>query len=110
MRDNSKLPKLIDQNSFFKEYFTDYYVEDGSYVRIKNVQIGYTFSKDFLSKLGISNCRVYLSADNLFTFTKYSGFDPEVGRGHDNNPLQQGIDVATYPLAKKFMFGVNLSF
>jgi TonB-linked SusC/RagA family outer membrane protein len=110
VRDNSTLPKLIDQNSFFKEYFTDYFVEDGSYVRIKNVQLGYTFSDKILTKVGLKSCRVYVSAENLLTFTKYSGFDPEVGRGLDNDPLQQGIDVATYPLAKKFMMGVNLNF
>jgi hypothetical protein len=84
-------------------------VQDASYLRIKNVQLGYTIHKKYTETLKISNFRLFVSADNLLTLTKYNGFDPEVGRSNGGN-MAPGIDMATYPVARKFLFGVNISF
>ncbi len=86
---------------------SDYYVEDASYLRLKNLSIGYTFNDNFLRKLRIQGLHVYLSGTNLHTWTKYSGFDPEVQSG---NPLMQGVDMISYPRAKAYIFGLNLTF
>ncbi|WP_129715420.1 TonB-dependent receptor [Pedobacter sp. SYP-B3415] len=86
---------------------SDYFVEDGSYLRLRNLQIGYTLPARTLSKIGASSFRLFLSSQNLLTFTKYSGLDPELG---DNNPKEVGIDRAVYPQARTFTFGLNASF
>ncbi|RUT72976.1 SusC/RagA family TonB-linked outer membrane protein [Ancylomarina longa] len=82
---------------------SDFYVEDGSYFRMKNIQVGYTF-KDLTPWM--SNLRVYFSGQNVFTITGYSGLDPEIGGG----TLTQGIDYGTYPQARIFSIGANLTF
>lgn len=89
--------------------FSDRYVEDGSFIRIKNIQIGYTFPTEKLSQWGVSSMRVYFSGDNLFTITDYTGFDPEVA-GAFGNPLFSGVDLATYPPARVLRFGLNVTF
>ncbi|MBO6220632.1 MAG: SusC/RagA family protein, partial [Bacteroidales bacterium] len=86
---------------------SDYYVEDGSYLRIKNVQIGYNFCNNLIHTKWLSNFRVYVSAQNLLTLTKYSGLDPEIG---SSSPILNGIDQGYYPQARTFCFGVNLKF
>lgn len=85
-----------------------WHVEDGSYMRIKNITFGYTLPKQWLTKAGINHTRVYFSTQNPFTFTKYSGYNPEVNM--KGNSLTPGIDYGTYPLAKSFVFGLNLTF
>ena len=77
------------------------FVEDGSYLRLKNVQLGYTLPKTLVGKIGLSHVRFYLSGSNLLTLTKYSGYDPEVGGG---------VDYGNYPQARTVMLGVNLNF
>ena len=89
--------------------FSDVWIEDASYVRIKNIQIGYTLRNEFVRKIRLESVRVYLSADNLFTFTNYSGWDPEIGELY-YNPFNNGIDMGTYPHARIFMAGVNMAF
>ncbi|MCA0959834.1 TonB-dependent receptor [Muricauda ruestringensis] len=90
-----------------------YFVEDASYLRLRNLQIGYSLPDTVLDKLGINQIRLYLQASNLFTITDYSGMDPEipilVSDGSVDN-LTQGIDTAPYPLAQIYTFGVNLKF
>ena len=77
-------------------------------MRVRNVTLGYTIPKDIINMTRvISNCRVYISAQNLFTLTGYSGFDPEVG---SSSPLKAGIDDGVYPVPRKFLFGLNVSF
>lgn len=84
-------------------------VEDGSYLRLKTLTIGYRFSKRFLNKLRIKECRVSFSANNLLTFTGYSGMDPEVStRGR--SPLTPGFDYSAYPVARTLVFGVQMTF
>jgi hypothetical protein len=83
------------------------FIEDGSYLRFKNVTLGYTIDKNIFKKGMFTSVRVYLSAQNLFTFTNYSGLDPEVNyRGDDNAVI--GTDFFTYPQAKTFTLGVNI--
>lgn len=87
-----------------------YYIEDGSYLRAKTAQLGYRIPTDVLSKLKISSARIYVQAANLFTFTKYSGPDPEVGQSRVDGSTAFGLDEGTYPNTKQFLIGLNLSF
>ena len=87
--------------------FSDYYVEDGSFVRLQNVQLGYTFSDDASGNSMFDKLRVYVSASNLFTLTKYRGYDPTVGTGA---PIGGGIDQGIYPSASTFLLGINVKF
>jgi len=87
--------------------FSDYYVEDGSFVRLQNVQIGYTFPAGAFNNDSISNLRLYVSASNLFTLTEYRGYDPTTSNGA---PIGGGIDQGFYPSPKIFLFGLNLKF
>nr|WP_321378778.1 TonB-dependent receptor [uncultured Bacteroides sp.] len=85
--------------------FSDNYVEDGSFIRCKNITLGYTFPQKLLKKAHVNTLRVYATVTNAFLITKYSGMDPEVGSW---NPLQAGIDNGFYPQARTFTFGLNL--
>ncbi|MCU0391881.1 MAG: TonB-dependent receptor [Thermoflexibacter sp.] len=84
-------------------------VEDGSYLRIKNINLSYSFPAEVLKVIKLTNLRLYVSAQNYFTFTKYSGFDPEVNR-FGQSTLSQGIDYGSYPNNKILLFGINASF
>lgn len=86
---------------------SDFYVEDGSYLRLKNLTIGYTIPQKLTQKVKISKLRVFASATNLLTFTDYEGFDPEIGA---KSSLDVGIDRNIYPQSRTFLFGLNLSF
>jgi TonB-linked SusC/RagA family outer membrane protein len=81
-----------------------YYIEDGSFMRMKNLQIGYNFPQNALSSIGLRSLRVYVQGINLLTATKYSGLDPELG-GIDTN---FGVDRGNYPNVKQFLFGLNI--
>ena len=83
-------------------------IEDGSYLRLKTVTLGYTFPKTLIAKAKLSNARVYLAAQNLWTWTSYSGYDPEVSIR--NSALTPGLDFSSYPRAFTLSFGVNLGF
>ena len=85
----------------------DRFVEDGSYLRISTITLGYTFPKKWLSKAFISNLRLYCTLNNPFTITNYSGYDPEVSK--ESSILTPGIDDSSYPRSKGFVFGINLS-
>jgi TonB-linked SusC/RagA family outer membrane protein len=102
---NSTIPRLslAGSNDNF-DRASDFLLEDGSYLRLKNVTIGYTLPKSLMTKIGIPDLglRVYVSGENLLTFTQYTGFDPEVGN--------LGLDAGTYPIARTFTFGINLNF
>ena len=87
--------------------FSDFYVEDGSFVRLQNVQVGYSFNAINTAKLGVDKLRLYLSASNLFTLTKYKGYDPTASNG---NPLGGGLDNGFYPTPKTFLLGLNVNF
>ena len=86
---------------------------DGSYVRLKNIALGYTLPFDVAEKLGMSNVRLSVSGQNLFTFTEYPGADPEVSyraSGNQNSNVNQGFDYGNYPNIKSVSFSVNLKF
>jgi len=87
--------------------FSDYYVEDGSFIRLQNVQLGYTFPEGAFNNDSISKLRLYISASNLFTLTEYRGYDPTTSNGA---PIGGGIDQGFYPSPKTFLFGINLKF
>lgn len=82
-------------------------IEDGSFLRINNISLGYTLPKDWLKKSKISNLRIYFTAYNLYVFTKYSGYDPEVNVL--NNAITRGVDFSAYPRSKSFITGLNIS-
>ncbi len=84
------------------------YVEDASYLRIKNLSLGYTLPASFTRKFSVESLRVYCNIQNLYTFTKYKGYDPEIG-AYNQQVLLRGIDYARYPSQRMFTFGLNLS-
>ncbi|MBU3808980.1 MAG: TonB-dependent receptor [Candidatus Phocaeicola faecipullorum] len=85
------------------------FVEDGSYLRIKNISLGYTFPQKWTRKWHIENLRIYMNIQNAFTFTKYKGYDPEVG-AYNYDVLLRGVDYARYPSQRIYTVGLNLSF
>ena len=88
---------------------SSFFIEDGSYFRMKDLQIGYTLPESLLGKAGIESLRLYVQATNLFTITKYSGLDPELSNPDSNPDRLMGVDEGVYPTSQIFMFGVNLS-
>ena len=86
-------------------------MEDGSYLRLKSLTVGYSVPADRLKKFGISKIRIYLLATNLFTITKYSGLDPELQNSNLNDNTSFGIDFGNYPANQKnYNIGVNVTF
>lgn len=103
---NGNVPRIgvaIDPNRNFTST-NDYFLEDGSYLRLKNITLGYTLPKSVMKSIGLadSSLRIYASGENLWTITKYSGLDPEVGG--------VGIDGGQYPVSRNFTFGLNINF
>lgn len=92
--------------------YTDRWLEDGSFVRLKTVDIGYTFPKQWVQKAMIQHLRVYVSMENLFTLTKYSGYTPDLGEsssaGVSYNVFSRGIDQGRYPVPRTFSFGIQV--
>jgi len=98
---------FIDANNNSRA--SDRYVEDGSFIKIKNIQLGYSFPEATASKLGLSSLRVYALAKNAFTFTDYTGYDPEISNG-GSPVLDSGVDRGTYPSPRIISLGLNLKF
>lgn len=108
----ASLPRIA-QGDPGKNYsrFTSLYLENGNYFKVRTMQIGYTLPKNMLTKWGCQRLRVYFLVENLFTITKYSGYDPELGVSPDSGGgAQFGIDKGAYVPARSFLFGVNLGF
>jgi TonB-linked SusC/RagA family outer membrane protein len=94
---------------------SDVYVEDGSFLKLRSLQIGYSFSNELAKKLAVQRVRLYVSGQNLLTFTKYSGLDPEIGLPSDpstgtRNVTASGIDIGTYPNSRFYTLGLNVTF
>ena len=87
--------------------FSDYYVEDGSFVRLRNLQFGYTLPSTLLRKIHVESLRVYVAANNLITLTRYMGFDPDLS---SSNALSAGVDYGMYPQARSLMSGLQIKF
>lgn len=106
---NATIPRAIIGDPNDNDRISDRYVEDGSYLRVKNIALGYTVPKKWLGKCGIENLRIYCNIQNLFTITGYDGYDPEVGVS-TMSPNVCGVDYGRYPSPTTYSFGLNLSF
>ena len=96
---------FIDSNN--NRRASDRYIEDGSYLRIKNIQLGYTFPESFANQIGFDEIRAYTQVKNLLTLTEYSGYDPEIS---NDGVLNTGIDIGTYPQPRTWSMGLNIKF
>lgn len=105
---SNKFPRLSSSVSSNWNRISDVYIENGDYFKIKNVSLGYDFKKAF-KELPLSQLKIYVTAQNLFTFTGYTGMDPEIGYGAGNT-YAQGIDLGFYPSSRVYMIGMNIKF
>jgi TonB-linked SusC/RagA family outer membrane protein len=114
VNDVTNVPRVETNGSTNNSRISTHYVEDGSYLRLKALTIGYDFSKSLLDRIGLSGLRLYATGENLLTFTNYSGFDPEVsayGGNGDSGVRNQaiGVDYGTYPQTRNIIFGLRVS-
>ena len=100
-------PRIISSDPNLNFRMSDYYLEDGSYIRMKTVQIGYNLPKSITSTLKIASIKIYVSGENLLTFTKYAGIDPELASSTLSN---MGISMFNYPQPKTIVAGIKISF
>lgn len=105
---SNKYPRLASSSNSNWNRISSLYIEDGDYFKVQNITLGYDIAKAF-KKFPLKTCRVYVTGQNLFTFTSYSGMDPEIGYGGGSG-WAQGIDLGYYPSARTILFGVNLKF
>ena len=105
---SNKLPRLTSGSHTNWQNISDIYIEDGDYFKIKNLTIGYDF-KTILPNIPLGQVRLYFTAQNLYTFTGYSGMDPEIGYGYDKSWVS-GIDLGYYPAPRTYLVGLNLKF
>ncbi len=106
---NMDLPRAVPGDPNDNTRMSSRYIEDGSYLRISNVALGYTVPRVITNRLNISNLRLYMNIQNLYTFTKYSGLDPEVG-AYNQNVLLTGVDNGRYPAPRIYTLGLNIEF
>lgn len=106
---NVTLPRATLSDPNDNDRISDRYIEDGSYIRLKNISFGYTFPKKWIKNWGIESLRIYANLQNLFTITNYSGYDPEIGISTASNNVM-GLDNGRYPSPTTYSFGLNVSF
>ena len=112
----SRFPRLTFMNKTHYLEDTDLWLMNGSYLRLKNIEVGYTLPANILKKASISKLRIFASVQNLFTITSYSGMDPEIGQsissstGVAGGVTASGVDVGIYPYSRFFTMGFNLEF
>lgn len=106
---NAKLPRATTGDPNDNDRLSDRYIEDGSYLRIKNITLGYTLPKKWLQKIKVENIRAQINIQNLFTFTKYKGYDPEIGVSTASTNVM-GLDNGRYPSPTVYSFGLNITF
>jgi hypothetical protein len=106
---HSDIPRAVTSDPNFNNQTSSRFLENGSYLRMKTLQLGYTLPASFTKRIKITSLRAYLSADNLFTITQYSGFNPDIGR--TGTILDRGVDFGhvAYPLARTYSLGIQLS-
>ena len=104
---SNTIPRMTTENANGNWRSSDLYIKDGSYLRLKTAQLGYTLPQMWTKRISIQRLRVYVSADNLFTFTKYDGFDPEIASG---GYTTIGVDRGIYPQSRSISIGANISF
>ncbi|WP_026769139.1 TonB-dependent receptor [Asinibacterium sp. OR53] len=110
--DIAKLPRL-NSGDATSQQVSSYFIEDGSYMRIKNIQLTYTIPSSWLKRVGLTSGQIYIQGQNLFTITKYTGLDPDINlrtSGNDNQDIHMGIDEGAYPVAKSYLVGVRIGF
>jgi hypothetical protein len=105
---NGKVFKAITDVYGVRRDASSFYMQDGSYLRVRNIILGYNFPVSLISHVKLSAARLYFTAQNPFTVTKYIGYNPEVSSYH--SALTPGVDYFNYPLAKTFSAGINLTF
>ena len=107
----TSIPRAAINDPNDNDRISSRYIEDGSYIRLKNISLGYTFPKKWISKIGLSNLRVSANIQNLLTITGYDGYDPEIGAStSDMNGYVFGMDNRRYPSPTTYSFGLNVSF
>lgn len=106
---DTRFARAVWQDPNNNRRVSDRYLEDGSFVRLKNLTFGYKLPENVLRKLRLSNLRVYVTGQNLLTFTNYNGFDPEVSTFGEVS-LSAGTDFLTFPQARTVLFGLNVGF
>lgn len=107
---DTDMPRAVINDPNSNARTSDRFLENGSYLRLKTLQLGYTLSGSLVESLQVSNARIYVSGDNLFTITDYSGYNPDIGRA--GSVLDRGVDFGhiAYPLSQTFIVGMNISF
>jgi hypothetical protein len=108
---NSDQPRVTSTDTNGNDRLSSRYVEDASYLRARNMELGYTLPQALLGKVQVKGARVFASVDNVFTITKYTGYDPEISTAaFYNNPLSYGVDYGNYPQARTYRLGFNVQF
>jgi hypothetical protein len=97
---------ILNSSRANNRLISNYYIEDGSFFRVRNIQLGYNFNKQTLDKIKLKSLRVFLNAQNPFTFTNSTGYTPEIG----GSAVEFGVDTGTYPVPSIYTLGVNLNF
>jgi TonB-linked SusC/RagA family outer membrane protein len=107
----SDQPRVTSSDTNGNDLFSSRFVENASYLRLRNVELGYSLPAAFINKYRVGGFRIYASIDNLLTFTKYTGFDPEISAsGYYNDPLAYGVDFGNYPQPRTYRLGFNVQF
>ena len=103
------MPRFATNDVNRNNRMSDRFIEDGSYLRIQNITFAYTLPRSLTQKVKIERLRIYVNAQNLYTFTKYSGYDPEIG-SFNQNALIQNVDMGRYPSPRIYSMGVDVDF
>jgi hypothetical protein len=103
------MPRFDNGGDNNNHYMSSRWIEDGTYVRIQSIQLGYTLPASLVRKAKMTRLQIYANVQNAATFTKYSGLDPQIG-AFNQSPLQQNVDIGRYPLARVYTLGVNVDF
>ena len=107
--DEATHPKPVMNGNKSSNSISSRYLEDGSFFRVKNITVGYNLPAEMLKRVGIKNCKVYVTGDNIFTATKFSGMDPEVSLRSSDYSLA-GLYNDNYPISRQFLIGVEIVF
>jgi hypothetical protein len=102
-------PRAINTDPNFNDRFSDRFVEDGSYLRLRNLQVGYKLPSSLLERISLASVRIYVTAENLFTITKYKGYNPDIGAQNQQN-INNGLDNTIYPQSITFLGGISVGF
>ncbi|HRQ52358.1 MAG TPA: hypothetical protein PLR74_17550, partial [Agriterribacter sp.] len=105
---SNTIPRMTTRRDNRNYRTSDMFIEKGDFLRLKNIVLGYTLPLNLTERAGISKLRVYVTGQNVFTFTKYSGLDPELGYSDGNRQIN--VDIAQYPQSRSWTFGVNVTF